>query len=99
MRAAVVSIPTTAAAMPMRRFGFRPIAWTRCAPSSPRPTSDGMPPTLADVRARLAAASERPRGFGVDQVLVFGSVAAGTVSPASGVDLVHYARERLDFAR
>ena len=49
------------------------------------------------MRTRLAAASERLRSFGVDQVLVFGSVAAGTASPASDVDLVYRVREGLDF--
>jgi len=54
-------------------------------------------PTLADVRTRLAAASERLRQIGLEQVLVFGSVAAGTAGPASDIDLVDRVREGLDF--
>jgi predicted nucleotidyltransferase len=56
-------------------------------------------PTLADVRARLMAASARLRHFGVTEVLVYGSVAAGCAAPASDVDLVYRVGERLDFER
>jgi len=56
-------------------------------------------PTLADVRARLATASERLRQFGVEEIVVFGSVAAGTASAASDVDLVYGVREGRDFER
>lgn len=54
-------------------------------------------PTLAEVRTRLAAASGRLRQFGVEEIVVFGSVAAGTASPASDVDLVYRVRKELDF--
>lgn len=55
------------------------------------------PPTLTDVRARLAGASERLRSLGVVRVVVFGSVAEGCATAASDIDLLYYVRDPLGF--
>lgn len=48
----------------------------------------GPPPSLAELRARRAELMARLEPYGVEEVLVFGSVARGTQGPGSDLDVL-----------